>query len=389
VQAVSAGFDVTVLEAGRTVADHVRQWGHVRMFTPFRMNHSASGCDVVRAGDGPVQLPEEDAILSGAEFIERYLGPLAASPLLQGRIRTGQRVVAIARHGLLKMESVGDPRKWSPFMLLTETPDDAEQTFEADAVIDASGVYGHPNCFGPGGMPAIGERTARSAIRYGVVDIAGRERDFFVGKRTILIGAGYSAATSALALRSLVEADERASFVWLTRANHPAPIPVVPNDPLPNRRKLTQEANRICGMNHPRMRHIPGAWVDRVDRCGDERLTLSVISGHGRRERIEANVIVANVGFAPDRSLYEHLQVQECFATGAPLKFVDQRTAGSASDGLAPRLPTAEGLVHPEPNFFVIGAKSFGRDPTFLLQDGLAQVPLVTALLTKTLLGRD
>jgi len=389
VQAVAAGFDVKVLEAGNAVADHVRQWGHVRLFTPFGMNHSRAGQDAVLAGDLVTDLPAPDAILSGAEFVERYIEPLAASPLLSGRVRTGRRVVAIARHGLLKMESSGEQRRRSPFVLLIEKPGGTERIMEADAVIDATGVYGRPNYFGPGGMPAIGERAAAAAIRYGLPDIAGRDRELFLGKRAVLIGAGYSAATSALALRSLVEEDERTSFVWLTRVNRDKPVRTIPHDGLAGRRELASRANEICRQDHDRMRHIPGAWVDRVDRRGDSQVVISVHSARGNRERIAGDVVVANVGFAPDESLYEHLQVQPCVETGAAANLTKHLRARAETQSFDSPLAAMDALRHPEPDFFVIGAKSFGRDPTFLLQDGLAQVEQVIDELARSLIQRD
>ena len=36
--------------------------------------------------------------------------------------------------------------------------------------------------------------------------------------------------------------------------------------------------------------------------------------------------------------------------------------------------PGPDSLKHPEPNFFVLGVKSFGRNPNFLLKVGFEQV---------------
>ena len=42
-----------------------------------------------------------------------------------------------------------------------------------------------------------------------------------------------------------------------------------------------------------------------------------------------------------------------------------------------------ETLVNPEPGFFVVGAKSYGRNSQFLLRNGWAQVDDVMGLLAR------
>jgi hypothetical protein len=210
----------------------------------------------------------------------------------------------------------------------------------------------------------------------------GRARADFLGKRTVLIGAGYSAATTAVALRTLVLEDDDTSFVWLTRVNRDKPIRVIPGDRLPQRRRLCEQANQICREHHPRMRHLPGAWVRRVDRRGDGKVNLAVKAGDGTREDIEAHWVVANVGYSADRSVYDRLQIHECYATGAPMKLAASLMNVAAVDCLD-RPPVEEGLLeNPEPRFFIIGNKSYGSDPTFLLQNGLAQAEQVVRMMS-------
>ena len=51
--------------------------------------------------------------------------------------------------------------------------------------------------------------------------------------------------------------------------------------------------------------------------------------------------------------------------------------------------PGPDQLKSPEPNFFVLGAKSYGRDSSFLLRTGHAQVETVVGLLRESLLGES
>ena len=54
----SAGYDVKIFERGE-IADSVRQWGHVRMFSPFKMNASVEGIALLRARGVEVQVVQD------------------------------------------------------------------------------------------------------------------------------------------------------------------------------------------------------------------------------------------------------------------------------------------------------------------------------------------
>ena len=96
--------------------------------------------------------------------------------------------------------------------------------------------------------------------------------------------------------------------------------------------------------------------------------------------------VVANVGFRPDASLYQELQVHQCYASEGPMKLaaalLSSAGAGS-SDCLAQVSPGPGTLVNPEPGFFIVGMKSYGRGSKFLLRVGHEQVAMVHGLLLK------
>ena len=136
--AARSGHDVRVLEAGR-IGEHVRRWGHVRLFSPFSMNHSPlAAAALVEAG---ARLPEASAYLTGREYAESYLEPLARTAPLAGRVHTGVRVVQVGRERCGKASPFGEARARFPLRLLVEGPR-GESVETADVVIDASGTYG-------------------------------------------------------------------------------------------------------------------------------------------------------------------------------------------------------------------------------------------------------
>src|SRR5262245_4600080 len=102
------GYDVAVYERGH-VAARVRQWGHVGMFTPFKMNRTTLGLAAIQAQDENYRPPADDELLTANEWTERYLLPLAATDLLSDHLRLNTTVVAVGKEELLKGEMPGHP----------------------------------------------------------------------------------------------------------------------------------------------------------------------------------------------------------------------------------------------------------------------------------------
>jgi NADPH-dependent 2,4-dienoyl-CoA reductase/sulfur reductase-like enzyme len=144
---LDAGVEPVIYEAGPRAGTSVRAWGHVRLFTPWSMNVSARMRRRLGRAPGGEHCP------TGNELVTELLEPLAAAPELAGLIRYRHRVTGIARAGLLKHEHIGDEaRTGAPFRLLLDTPA-GERTCQAEMVLDATGVYTHPNTIGDGGHP--------------------------------------------------------------------------------------------------------------------------------------------------------------------------------------------------------------------------------------------
>src|SRR5882724_3606716 len=92
------GLDFLLLEAGDRPAAAITEWGHVRLFSPWRYDIAPAARRLLEA-DG-WSTPDLDALPTGADLVENYLAPLAKLPALAGRIRHGARVVAIGRDGI-------------------------------------------------------------------------------------------------------------------------------------------------------------------------------------------------------------------------------------------------------------------------------------------------
>ena len=362
--AAERGWDVTVYEAAARVAGSVREWGHVRLFTPWVMNLSPrvrAVLDEVPAGDGP---PTGHEL---ADVLER------AAATLGDRVRLSTRVDAVAREGMLKSEEIGSERRArTPFRLLLTDPDGGEQVASADVVLDCTGSWANPAPLGDGGIPAPGERAFEQRIVRHLPDVLGA-RDRWAGRDVLLVGAGNSAQTVA---RDLAEVGARVT--WAVRSPTPA-WGAVADDPLPDRRALVESSRRLAA-GQAGVRLVAGVVVDSLADRGD-RIVVVLRGRDGGRREVVVDEVVAMTGSAPDASLYRQLQVHECYATEGPMALAASLMDSGAADCLAQPALGVDALRNPEPRFFVLGIKSYGRNPTFLLRVGWEQVAEVFAAL--------
>lgn len=369
------GYDVDIFERGR-VAENVLRWGHVRMFSPFGMNRSPLGLAALQAQDASCQPPADSDVLTGREYAERYLLPISQTDLLADHLRLNTTVLSINHEDLLKGELVGDPdRADYDFRVLLLDAAGNETVTSADVVIDTTGVYGNPNWLGQGGAPAVGERALREQIEYGVPDVLGSNRDQYANRRTLVIGAGYSAATTAVALAKLMSEAPETKMTWIVRrrAMEAGPVRVINDDRLAERAKLSQAANRIATDSAPGITFRTATSVTEIGRGADESAFVVRLVGEAEEEA-EFDNIIANVGYRPNNSLYEELQVHECYASQGPMKLAAALLGASSGDCLDQTSHGPQTLITPEPNFYILGAKSYGRDSNFLVSIGLEQI---------------
>jgi hypothetical protein len=376
--AAEAGNPFTVYEAAPTVAGNVRAWGHVRLFTPWEMNVSPRMRRHLQAGGREV--PDGPECPTGRELAERLLSPLAELPEIAPHLRLGTRVLGIGRQGLLKHEEIATAERGRhPFRLLLAAADEAgrEWTEEADLVIDATGTWENPNTLGDGGIPAPGERALDAEIRRDIPDLAA-ERNDWAGKTILLAGAGHSAQTAVRALAELARQEPGTRVIWALR--NPAPgWGTHEGDPLAARAELTAAAADLASGGSPAVEARRGVVVEEIAKPNG-RFEVTLRNGAGR-ERLAVDRILSLTGAVGDHTLYRQLQVHECYATCGPIKLAGALLGAGAADCLAQTTHGADTLTNPEPGFFILGAKSYGRNNTFLMRIGWEQIGEVFGML--------
>ncbi len=321
--------------------------------------------------------------MTGHEFVESYLLPLSRQ-LPTGCIRESCEVLSIGRDGLWKGDLIGDrSRLNSPFRVLIRNESAAEEIVTADNVIDCSGTWNNHNWLGAGGIPCPGEREAADAIEYRLPDVEGSDRVTYAGQRVLVAGSGYSAATVVVALARLREQVPETEITWITRTDRTPPLPVIADDSLSERASLTERANALATDS------ALVAWknrqiVERIDRLLDGALQAECKSVEtGESQLLTVDRIIASVGFRPDRSIFQELQVHECYATEGPIRLAAALLGETSQDCLTQSLPASDTLRNPEPGFFILGAKSYGRNSHFLLRIGHEQIQAVFDLIAR------
>ncbi|MGH7169259.1 MAG: hypothetical protein ACRELG_03145, partial [Gemmataceae bacterium] len=293
--------------------------------------------------------------------------------------RTETTVVQVGRRGFLKEEAPGEARRGQqPFLLLLRT-DKREIVEEADVVLDCTGTYGQPRSLGDGGIPAIGETAARPLIAWGLEDVLGERSSVYADKTTLVVGSGYSAATTVCHLAKLAERHPATWVIWLARGSGTQPIKRFVNDPFKQRDQLAVRANMLATRGDGNVEFHPQTVVTGIECAGaDKGFKVRTLCA-GKMATWEADRLITNVGYTPDNTLYRELQVHECYASLGPMNLAT--LVKQAGDGLTIPSQGNATLHNPEPHFFVLGAKSYGRNANFLLRTGFEQVREVFSFL--------
>ena len=368
--ALGRGLRPVVLEGGDKVGHAVRQWSHVRMFSPWTYNVDRAAGALLR--EEGWNSPEPERYPTGGELVTQYLEPLATRTRLSQHVQTSARVVSVTRVGFDKVKTVG--RESVPFEIRYQNGN-GPSTLRADAVIDASGTWATPNPAGVSGLEAIGEAANARSIAYGMPDVLGSQRLRYANKVVAVLGAGHSAVGTILDLAQLKKEEAATDIVWVLRGDNPEKsFGGGANDKLAARGELGKVFARLVQGGGVRVE--AGFSLTHITANGD-RLRLGAGSACCGRH-VEADEMIVATGFRPDLSFLREVRTAldpalECPPILAPLIDPNLHSCGTV------RPHGARELARPEPGFYLAGMKSYGRAPTFLMMTGYEQVRSIMA----------
>lgn len=362
-----------VIEAGTGPGAAVAEWGHVTIFSPWRFNIDAAARALLEPTGWRIDDLDRDP--KGRELIDRYLAPLAAHPRIAPQLRLRSRVVAVTRQSMDRVPSRG--RDGRPFEIAMVGDNGKQDTLLARAVIDASGTWRSPNPAGASGVPAIGEKEAAARIRYGIPDVFGMERRRYAGRKVLVIGAGHSAMDAILGLARLKSEVPQTTVLWAMRSPPTEKtFGGLTDDQLASRGALGQRAKAVVGAGDVTI--VAPFRVAAFSLAGGG-ISVSGETADGGRT-IAADEVIVATGFRPDYSALSEIRLDlhpwlECPRVLGPLIDPNEHSCGTV-----PPHGVRE-LEQPERDFYIVGMKSYGRAPTFLMMTGYEQVRSVVAAL--------
>lgn len=360
-----------LLEAGLEVAASVRSWGHVRLFSPWQYNIDAAAKTLLQQTAWPE--PNGEEIPTGNELIDLYLKPLAELERIKPFIYTNHPVIALARQNHDKMKSKA--RNDQPFVIYTEVEGELK-TFQARAVLDATGTWGNPNPAQGNGVWLPSEKALAERIDYHIPNVA-VNASLYSNKKVAVIGGGHSAINSLLNLAELKKQSPDTDITWILRKeNVEMAYGGEQNDELMARGALGSRIRQL--VDEGKINVVTPFFIsslkgtDNISIMGTQRGENIVLEGFDR--------LVVNAGSRPDYTINGELRLTidsttESVAALASLIDPNEHSCGTVE---------AHGettLRQPEQGFYVVGAKSYGRAPTFLMATGYEQVRSIVAFL--------
>jgi thioredoxin reductase len=362
-----------IFEAGSEVGHSIASWEHVKVFSPWKYNIDKAAKELLEQTRW--EHPNENDVHTGREFIDLYLKPLSRLSQFKNSLHTNSRVVAIGKKGMDKMKDAD--RESASFVVRVKQGENI-RNFEVRAVIDASGTWLSPNPVGSGGMHAIGELENSKHIFYGIPDVISKEKMRYANKSVAVIGGGHSATNTILDLEKIQRAFPKTEINWILRQQNISEVyGGKTDDALEARGALGTKVETL--INEDRINVYTPFQIAEIRKVNN-KLTL-VGEQYGKQARLpNIDEVIANTGSRPDFSFLKEIRLSISPSLESVHALSDLIDPNVHSCGTVRPHGELE-LQHPEKDFYIVGSKSYGRAPTFLMATGYEQVRSIAAAL--------
>ncbi len=370
-----------LLEASSQIGANILTWGHIRLFSPWQYNIDKTAKDLL--SDSGWIHPDLKSLPTGLDLVEQYLLPLSMVPEIKPFVHLKTKVLSIGRKDMDKMKTAN--RESVPFVIHTES-DGEYKTFVAKAVIDATGTWGNPNPAVSSGIWLTEEKKLKEKIFYGIPDILGKDQQRYANKHIAVVGGGHSAINALLDLAKLKESYPKTKILWIMRRQRV-------EDAYGGEEKDALEARGLLGsrihnlVDNQQLEVITPFRIQLVKKLeGGIGLIGSL---NGKQRSLEGiDEMIVNTGSRPDFSIINELRTSidtatESVAALAPLIDPNIHSCGTV------RPHGEKELRQPEKDFYMVGAKSYGRAPTFLMATGYEQVRSVVSYISGDLAAAE
>lgn len=362
-----------LFEAGHSVGANFLSWGHVSVFSPWKYNIDKAAAELLESTDWIA--PDKDELPTGKELVDNYFTPLASHPEIAPNIQLNTKVISIGRKGLDKMKTAG--REKLPFTIKTAT-NGTINYFEAKAVIDSSGTWNQPNPIGSGGVFAEGEEALEDLILYGIPNVKKEALERYKNKNVLVVGGGHSAINVLLDLADVQKEYPDTQINWVLRKKD---VSVVyggkEDDALEARGALGIRIEEL--VNSGNLNVYTPFHILKLDH--DQNGIQVTGNLNGKKTTIpNIDEIISNTGSRPNLDMIREIRVDLDAALESVFDLAELIDPNIHSCGTV-RPHGERELRHPEKDFYIVGSKSYGRAPTFLMATGYEQVRSVVAYL--------
>jgi thioredoxin reductase len=376
---ISKGEPIIIFEVGHSIGASVLEWGHVRMFSPWQYNMDKVAKSLLEQTGW--MAPNLNAIPTGSELVHNYLLPLSRIPEIRDHLHLNAQVVGVVRKSIDKLKTL--KRQETSFEIYVEK-EDQTKIFEVRAVIDASGTWRTPNPVLSNGLWTKAEKNVNGKIEYGIPNVLGAQKEIYANKTVMVVGSGHSAINALLDLSRLKEEFTETNIIWVLRKSNITQVyGGQEKDGLPARGELGIRIRKMIESGAVKV-----FTPFHIQTVKQEENSVTV-KGIYRNEETTINSIdqmIVSTGFRPDTSFLSEVRINldstvESVEALAPLIDPNVHSCGTVR-------PHGEAeLRQPEEGLYIVGMKSYGRAPTFLLATGYEQVRSVVAYLTGDLEG--
>lgn len=362
-----------LFELGNQIGANILKWGHVRLFSPWEYNIDKAAETLLREAQIPI--PNKTYVPYGKEIIEEYLKPLANLTGIKENIHLNSNVISIGRNGLDKMKD--DNREGLPFSIQV-IENGKFKLYKAKAIIDATGTWQNPNPVGSGGIFAVGEVENRAHIYYGMPDVNETDNDKYANKTTLVVGGGHSAIGSILALNSLIKKFPNTKIHWLLRKQQVSDVfGGQEADKFKARGTLGIQIEKLVKSGAIKI-HTP-VYIHEIEKNNGQL----VINGLKHKDSFilqGIDEIISSTGSRPDFSFLREIRFDSDASIESVPKLANLIDPNIHSCGTVRPHGEAE-LRQKEKDFYIVGMKSYGRAPTFLMTTGYEQVRSIVAFM--------
>ena len=360
-----------LFESGESVGANILSWGHVKVFSPWKYNiDKVAESFLVEAG---VAIPNKEFVSTGKQIVTEYLQPLAQLDGIRENIHLNSNVIAIGKKGLDKMKTVDRDNR--PFTIQVNE-NDKFRIYEAKAVIDATGTWKNPNPVGSGGVFAIGELENSTYFNYGMPDIAGADIEKYANKTVLIVGGGHSAIGSVLALDDIRKKHPDTKIHWLLRKENISDVYGGQEaDALESRGALGIRIEKLVNSGAVEI-HTP-VHIHEIENKGGK---LTIIGTKNSETLLVEGIdaVVSSTGSRPDFGFLREVRFDADAALESVAQLAELIDPNIHSCGTVRPHGEAE-LRQKEKGFYIVGMKSYGRAPTFLMATGYEQIRSIVA----------